>query len=259
MHRLLGGARRVRPNGLREPLGVVNITSETELHPPVGWTCCWAARRRTKRKQRSAPAPTGEAAPLTTPARHSRSDVTFTPSPPTSRPTARMMHTLWRVDLHVFVSHFAWLDKSSKACSGTTRAVSTNLAATATSNLRNFKAVRIARMASFFFSNFSAIWARFAICTTSDPSTAIRPQIMSVVGVAYQALTTSLPPTSPAPVVKKPATVTGNNTNHWRIVLLCRFFRYRYPEKFCPCLAGVSRGQNLSGQLIGDYCSLHLL
>ena len=25
--------------------------------------------------------------------------------------------------------------------------------------------------------------------------------------------------------------------------------RYRYPEKFCPCLAGVSRGQNLSGQL----------
>jgi len=24
---------------------------------------------------------------------------------------------------------------------------------------------------------------------------------------------------------------------------------YRYPEKFCPCLAGVSRGQNLSGQL----------
>ena len=24
---------------------------------------------------------------------------------------------------------------------------------------------------------------------------------------------------------------------------------YRYPEKFCPCLAGISRGQNLSGQL----------
>ena len=28
-----------------------------------------------------------------------------------------------------------------------------------------------------------------------------------------------------------------------------RVTRHRYPEKFCPCLAGVSRGQNLSGQL----------
>ena len=27
---------------------------------------------------------------------------------------------------------------------------------------------------------------------------------------------------------------------------------YRYPEKFCPCLAGVSRGQNLSGQLCAE-------